>query len=77
MQIISWRGIREIGAPEVLPERGEAITEWCALHFDADDEFGDAPDEVYESEDADAAPMIAAIVAYHKRHGQLVKHTEL
>ena len=76
MQIIGAGGITEIGAPEGLPEHGEEITEWCALHFDADDEFGDAPDDVYESDNGDTAPLIAAIVAYHTRHGQPTERTE-
>jgi hypothetical protein len=76
MQIIGAGGITEIGTPAALPEHGEEITEWCALHFDADDEFGNSPDDVYESEDADAAPLVAAIVAYHAQHAQPVDHAE-
>lgn len=76
LQIIGAGGITEIGAPEGLPEHGEEITGWRALHFDADDEFGDGPDDVYESEDGGTAPLVAAIVAYHARHALPVAHTE-
>lgn len=57
-------GLTVIGSPESLPEQGEEITQWCALHLVDTDLEVDIAEEVYESDSADPAPLVAAVIAY-------------